>query len=61
MPGFFYDIEKTGLFPKNASPIDFEAFSKSRLVSIAWCLRDDKNVYSERYYIVKKERWRNRC
>ena len=55
MPELFFDTETTGIFPRNANPIDLEAFSKSRMVSIAWTLKDENTVYSQHYYIVKNE------
>jgi len=55
MTELFFDTETSGLFPRNANPIDIDSFSKSRLVSIAWTLRDKKNIYSQHYYVVENE------
>jgi len=48
MPDLFFDTETTGIFPRNASPLDIEAFSKSRMVSIAWTLKDENTIYSQK-------------
>jgi len=48
----FFDVETTGLPVRNANPKDEESFSKCRLVSIAWVLRDESTVYSQNYSVV---------
>lgn len=48
----FFDVETTGLPVRNADPKNTESFSKCRLVSIAWNLRDESTVYSQRYSVV---------
>lgn len=48
----FFDVETTGLPVRNANPKDQESFSKCRLVSIAWVLRDESTVYAQKYYVV---------
>jgi len=49
----FFDCETENIIPKKVHPSTFEKYP--RLVSIAWILRDDKNVYSQHYYIVKND------
>jgi len=53
MAELFFDVETTGLPARNANPKVLEDYSKCRLVSIAWVLRDVKNVYSQRYSVVE--------
>lgn len=53
MTELFFDVETTGLPARNANPKVLEDYSKCRLVSIAWVLRDVKNVYSQRYSVVE--------
>jgi len=43
------------LSPKKIHPSDFKKYEKCRIVSIAWCLRDHANTYSQHYCIVKNE------
>ncbi len=52
MPELFFDVETTGLPPKGADPETFEQFDACRVVSIAWVLRDEKTVYSQRYAVT---------
>ena len=47
----FFDVETTGLPPRSANPVDFKEFDGSRVVSIAWVLRDRHTVYSQRYTV----------
>lgn len=51
MPELFFDVETTGLPPRNAKPSDFEKFEGCRVVSIAWNLRDKDMVYSQKYAV----------
>jgi len=53
MVELFLDTETTNIIPKNTHPSKFEKYP--RLVSIAWILRDEINVYSQHYCIVKNE------
>jgi len=56
MTQLFFDVETTGLIPKgNVPPSDFEKYSKARIVSIAWTLRDENFVYSNHYAIINNE------
>lgn len=48
----FFDVETSGLIPKKVHPSDFKEYNNSRMVSIAWVLRDEKFVYSQNYFIV---------
>lgn len=52
MPELFFDVETTGLPPRKANPETFEQYDGCRVVSIAWVLRDDKTVYSQRYSVT---------
>lgn len=52
MPELFFDVETTGLPGKKANPEEFGTYDKCRVVSIAWVLRDEKTVYSQRYSVV---------
>lgn len=52
MPELFFDVETTGLPPRKANPEIFEQYDGCRVVSIAWVLRDDKTVYSQRYSVT---------
>ena len=47
----FFDVETTGLPPRNADPSSYEKYDGCRVVSIAWVLRDKKTVYSQRYSV----------
>jgi DNA polymerase III epsilon subunit-like protein len=51
MPELFFDVETTGLPPRNAKPSDYDKFNGCRVVSIAWNLRDEKTVYSQKYAV----------
>lgn len=53
---FIFDLETSGLPQgKNSSPTDLEAYSTSRIVSIAWIVIDKqtKNIIQQEYFIVK--------
>ena len=52
MPELFFDVETTGLPPRAAKSRDFEKFDGCRVVSIAWVLRDQDIVFSQRYSVV---------
>ena len=52
MPELFFDVETTGLPPRAAKSRDFEKFDGCRVVSIAWVLRDQDTVFSQRYSVV---------
>lgn len=52
MPDLFFDVETTGLPPRKANPQTFEQYDSCRVVSIAWVLRDEKTVYSQRYAVT---------
>ncbi len=52
MPELFFDVETTGLPPRKASPATFQQYDSCRVVSIAWVLRDEKMVYSQRYAVT---------
>lgn len=52
MPELFFDVETTGLPPRGADPERFELYDSCRVVSIAWVLRDDKTVFSQRYSVT---------
>jgi len=52
MPELFFDVETTGLPPRAAKSRDFERFDGCRVVSIAWVLRDQNTVFSQRYSVV---------
>lgn len=52
MPELFFDVETTGLPPRKANPETFEQYNGCRVVSIAWVLRNDKTVYSQRYFVT---------
>ena len=52
MPELFFDVETTGLPPREANPESFEQYDSCRVVSIAWVLRDQKTVYSQRYSVT---------
>lgn len=52
MPELFFDVETTGLPPRKANPEIFQQYDSCRVVSIAWVLRDDKTVYSQRYSVT---------
>lgn len=52
MPELFFDVETTGLPPRKADPATFEQYNCCRVVSIAWVLRDEKTVYSQRYSVT---------
>ena len=47
----FFDVETTGLPPRNASPSCYEKYDGCRVVSIAWVLRDSTSIYSQRYSV----------
>ena len=49
----FFDTETENIIPRNIHPKHFEKYEKARLVTIAWCLRDENNIYSQHYAIVK--------
>ena len=51
MPELFFDVETTGLPPRNAKSSEYEKFDDCRVVSIAWNLRDDKTVYAQKYAV----------
>lgn len=51
-PQLFFDVETTGLPPRNARPFEFQRFDGCRVVSIAWVLRDKDTVYSQRYAVA---------
>ena len=53
MVELFFDTETENIIPRNVHPSKFEKYP--RLVSIAWILRNEKNVYSQHYFIVKNE------
>ena len=50
-PALFFDVETTGLPPRKADPRKFNQYESCRVVSIAWVLRDEKTVYSQRYAV----------
>jgi DNA polymerase III epsilon subunit-like protein len=52
MPELFFDVETTGLPPRKANPETFQLYDSCRVVSIAWVLRDEKTVYSQRYSVT---------
>jgi len=52
MPELFFDVETTGLPPRKANPEAFEQYDSCRVVSIAWVLRDENTVYSQRYSVT---------
>ena len=52
MPELFFDVETTGLPPRKANPEMFQQYDSCRVVSIAWVLRDEKTVYSQRYAVT---------
>lgn len=52
MPDLFFDVETTGLPPRKADPRMFEQYDSCRVVSIAWVLRDERTVYSQRYSVT---------
>lgn len=51
----FFDVETTGLPARGATCYDLDAYSKARIVSIAWVLRSKSEVMSQHYHIIRQE------
>lgn len=52
----FFDVETTGLPARGATCYDLNAYSDSRIVSIAWVLRSKFQVMSQHYTIIRQEK-----
>lgn len=50
----FFDVETTGLPTRGAPCYDLDAYSDARIVSIAWVLRSQYQVLSQRYSIIRQ-------
>lgn len=51
----FFDVETTGLPKRGSSCFDLDAYSKARIVSMAWILRSKHEIVSQRYSIIQQE------
>lgn len=51
----FFDVETTGLPTRGATCYDLNAYSRARIVSIAWVLCSKYEVVSQHYHIIRQE------
>ena len=51
----FFDVETTGLPTRGATCYDLDAYSRARIVSIAWVLCSKYEVVSQHYHIIRQE------